>query len=87
MGFYDGTSNPDRLTNDVIWISEAEDPILADGTYMVFQKIEHDLRQWNQLDIRAQEKWVGRRKATGLLMGTLSDAEEQKLSSDLRSPI
>lgn len=85
MGFYDGISNPNRLTNDVVWISEAEDPILADGTYMVFQKIEHDLRQWDQMDIRAQEKWVGRSKATGLLLGTLSDEEEQKLASDFRS--
>lgn len=84
MGFYDGISNPDRLIDD-IWISDDEDPVIADGTYMVFQKIEHDLRQWDQLDIRAQEKWVGRSKATGLLLGTLSAEEEKKLTSDLRS--
>ena len=86
MGFYDGISNPYRLSNNNIWISENEDGIeLKDGTYMVFQKIEHNLIEWNKLNREEQEKWVGRSKATGLLLGTLSPVEEKRLVSDLYS--
>ena len=86
MGFYDGISNPYRLSNNNIWISEDEDEIeLKDGTYMVFQKIEHNLIEWNKLNTEVQEKWVGRSKATGLLLGTLSPDEEKRLVSDLYS--
>ena len=44
MGFNDGVSNPDRLQNDVIWTTEIDEKKeLKDGSYMVFQKIAHDL--------------------------------------------
>lgn len=86
MGFYDGISNPYRLFNNNIWISEDEDGVeLKDGTYMVFQKIEHNLIKWNKLNTQEQENWVGRSKATGLLLGTLSPAEEKRLVSELYS--
>lgn len=86
MGFYDGISNPYRLANDNIWISEDEgETELEDGTYMVFQKIEHDLNEWDKLNTQEQEKWVGRSKSTGLLLGTLSPAEEKRLVSNLYS--
>lgn len=84
MGFYDGISNPDRLGNDY-WISKDEDSKYADGTIMVFQKIEHDLRLWEQLTVQAQESWVGRSKATGLLLGTISEEEEKRLQSEIHS--
>ena len=55
---------------------------------MVFQKIVHDLDQWRELDVDEQEEWVGRRKATGLLLGTFdTDDEDRKLAADLRSSI
>ena len=86
MGFYDGISNPDRLTNNIVWVSNSiEDKESADGTYMVFQKIEHDLNEWNKLKIQLQEKWVGRSKATGLLLGTLSSDDEAEFVSELDS--
>jgi Dyp-type peroxidase family len=86
MGFYDGISNPHRLVNNNIWISEDEEGReLANGTYMVFLKIQHNLREWNKLDTQEQEKWVGRSKATGLLLGTLSIGEEKRLLSELHS--
>ena len=85
MGFYDGISNPYRLDNN-IWIDgDEKGKDIADGTYMVFQKIEHDLKEWSKLETQEQEKWVGRSKATGLLLGTLSVAEEKRLISDLHS--
>ena len=80
-----GISNPDRLNNDSVWTSEDKDKKHSDGTYMVFQKIEHDLRKWHKLDTPAQERWVGRKKTTGLLLGTLSSADEKRLVSEIYS--
>ena len=86
MGFMDGISQPERLKNDVIWTTtNDETAALVDGTYMVFQKIEHDLEQWEKLGVREQERWVGRSKGTGLLLGTLSHKEDEKLADDCRS--
>ncbi|HEY9386502.1 MAG TPA: Dyp-type peroxidase [Nitrososphaeraceae archaeon] len=86
MGFYDGTSNVDRLINDVVWTTkEDEGDKLKDGTYMVFNKIEHDLEQWRRLSDREKERWVGRSKGTGLLLGTLTKDQDDKLASDSRS--
>jgi Dyp-type peroxidase family len=75
MGFNDGVSNPRPGSGDkfdsVVWTTEKDEgPILKDGTYMVFQKIEHDLDQWRGLSAEEQEEWVGRNKFTGLLLGT-----------------
>jgi Dyp-type peroxidase family len=86
MGFGDGISQPDRLRNNVIWTTkDDEGTILTDGTYMVFQKIEHDLELWAQLSVMEQERWVGRSKGTGLLLGTLSREEDARLAEECRS--
>jgi Dyp-type peroxidase family len=86
LGFVDGLSQPKRLNNDVIWTTRNDEiGALVDGTYMVFQKIEHDLDQWENLGVREQEKWIGRSKGTGLLLGTLSREEDEKLAEDCRS--
>lgn len=86
MGFMDGVSQPKRLNNDVIWTTRNdESDMLVDGTYMAFQKIEHDLLKWERLGVREQERWIGRSKGTGLLLGTLSHEEDQKLADDCRS--
>jgi Dyp-type peroxidase family len=86
LGFPDGISQPERLSNDIIWTTKNDeiDP-LVDGTYMVFQKIEHDLEQWEKLGVSEQERWIGRSKATGLLLGTLSREEDEKLAQDCKS--
>jgi Dyp-type peroxidase family len=89
MGFNDGLSNPKRLSSAfdrVVWTTDKEErKDLTDGTYMVFQKIEHDLEQWRKLRVEDQEKWVGRSKGTGLLLGTLSKDEDRKLSCEMQS--
>jgi Dyp-type peroxidase family len=86
LGFNDGISNPIRFSNDVIWTtSHDEDKKFQNGTYMVFQKIEHDLERWLNMDEEIQERCVGRSKGTGLFLGTLSKAEDGKLASDLHS--
>jgi Dyp-type peroxidase family len=86
--------------DNVVWINQSDvtgvgdpnvDPIKeipesVDGTYMVYQKIEHDLSQWRTLPVSVQEEWVGRSKGTGLLKGTLSDKDDKQLAADLLSP-
>jgi Dyp-type peroxidase family len=91
MGFNDGVSNPmpgsGAPFDHVVWTTkEDEGNNLKDGTYMVFQKIEHDLDQWRQLPLAKQEDWVGRKKITGLLIGTLSDEQDKILGQNLQSP-
>ncbi len=90
MGFNDGVSNPKPRSgapfDDVVWTTrEDEGDNLRDGTYMVYQKIEHDLHQWRQLSLEQQERWVGRKKNTGLLLGTLGEEEDRKLGQNLQS--
>jgi Dyp-type peroxidase family len=87
MGFRDGISQPrGHLLDRTVWTTtEDEEEKLKGGTYMVFQKIEHDLEQWKRLSISEQEKWIGRSKRTGLILGTLSREEDEKLASDCRS--
>jgi Dyp-type peroxidase family len=82
MGFNDGISNPSPGSGDkfdnVVWTTEEDEgPILRDGTYMAFQKIEHDLEQWRELSVKEQEKWVGRNKVTGLLLGTPENEDKK----------
>jgi Dyp-type peroxidase family len=87
QGFNDGVSNP-RANSDqfnaVVWTKNETNSALNMGTYMVFQKIIHDLDQWRELDIDEQQEWVGRSKGTGLLLGTLSDEQDDQLADGLR---
>jgi Dyp-type peroxidase family len=90
MGFNDGVSNPmpgSLAFDNIVWTTKQDEgENLKDGTYMVFQKIEHDLDQWLQLSLAQQEDWVGRKKITGLLKGTLTDEEDKILGQNLNSP-
>ena len=86
LGFNDGVSNPFRLANNVIWTTrQDEGEKFQDGTYRVFQKIEHDLDEWQKMHEEKQELWVGRSKGTGLLVGTLSIDEDSKLALEIRA--
>jgi Dyp-type peroxidase family len=82
MGFNDGVSNPNPGSGDkfdsVVWSTEKDEgSVLKDGTYMIFQKIEHDLDQWRELTPQEQEEWVGRNKVTGLLLGSPENEDEK----------
>ncbi len=90
QGFNDGVSNPRRLSplfDDVVWTTPQDEPNPnnVDGTYMVFQKIVHDLDQWRALDVDEQQEWVGRSKGTGLLLGSMPEDEDAQLAKDLQS--
>jgi Dyp-type peroxidase family len=88
LGFNDGVSNPRRLSplfEEIVWTKTSDDNF-KDGTYMVFQKIEHDLDQWRELELDEQEEWVGRSKGTGLLLGTLDEDKDRELDRKLNDP-
>jgi Dyp-type peroxidase family len=87
MGFKDGISNPSKgdLEN-IVWTDHRdESEKLINGTYMVFQKISHDLEIWRSLPEERQEEIIGRSKGTGLLLGTLSKPEDDQLALELVS--
>jgi Dyp-type peroxidase family len=86
MGFNDGVSNLRPGSGDkfdsVVWTTEKDEGlILKDGTYLVFQKIEHNLDQWRELSLGEQEEWVGRNKITGLLLGTQENEDKKFLEA------
>jgi Dyp-type peroxidase family len=88
QGFNDGVSNPragSDLFNEVVWSQDETNDNLNMGTYMVFQKIVHDLDQWRELDVDEQPEWVGRSRGTGLLLGTLTEDEDDALAAGLRA--
>lgn len=86
LGFNDGISNPDRLSNRVVWNNGLDEKDkFRDSTYMVFQKIEHDLDMWQNMNVEKQEQWIGRSKKTGLLLGTLPKYQDRKLAFDMHS--
>lgn len=85
LGFIDGSSNPIRLSDlfhEVVWTREEADPKDPnDGTYLVFQKIAHDLDQWQSLGNyptpsghSLQEAYLGRHKVSGVMLGTQFDS-------------
>jgi putative iron-dependent peroxidase len=66
LGFVDGTENPvGPDARDAVVIGE-EDPEHAGGSYVIVQKYLHDLDAWNALPVEAQERIIGRTKATNI---------------------
>ncbi|WP_075017744.1 Dyp-type peroxidase [Actinacidiphila rubida] len=66
LGFVDGTENPvGGEARDAVLIG-AEDPEHAGGSYVLVQKYLHDLDAWNTLPVEAQERIIGRTKATNV---------------------
>ena len=89
QGFLDGTSNPRRLSplfDRLVWTTFDDEPLaLVNGSYLVFQKIVHDLDQWRVIDLDEQQEWVGRTRGTGLLLGTLSEEDDDALFAAMHS--
>jgi putative iron-dependent peroxidase len=66
MGFVDGTENPEGADARAAVLIGAEDAAHAGGSYVIVQKYLHDLDAWNRLPVEAQEKIIGRTKATNI---------------------
>jgi putative iron-dependent peroxidase len=66
IGFVDGTENPrDEAAIDATIIG-AEDATFAGGSYVIVQKYLHDMPAWNALSTEAQERIIGRTKASDI---------------------
>jgi Dyp-type peroxidase family len=87
MGFYDGISNPrGPELEDIVWLNDKDEgEKFVNGTYMVFQRIEHDLEYWRSLPTEQQELMIGHSKETGLVLGTVSKDKDHELATNLRS--
>ncbi|MCV5341700.1 Dyp-type peroxidase, partial [Escherichia coli] len=58
--FIDGTENPKGDARaDVALVKDGP---YAGGSYVMVQRFEHNLPAWNRLNIKAQEKVIGRTK-------------------------
>jgi putative iron-dependent peroxidase len=66
IGFVDGTENPTgQALADAVTVGE-EDAAFAGGSYVIVQKYLHDLNGWNKLPTEAQERIIGRTKASNI---------------------
>jgi len=66
LGFVDGTENPVGAAARAAVLVGDEDPAYTGGSYVHVQKYLHDLRSWNALPVEAQERIIGRTKATNV---------------------
>jgi porphyrinogen peroxidase len=93
MGFVDGTENPVGAAAREAVLIGGEDPEHAGGSYVIVQKYLHDLESWNALPVEAQERIIGRTKATNVELDeddshvalntvTGPDGEEQDILRD-----
>jgi porphyrinogen peroxidase len=66
LGFVDGTENPNgQAAVDAVLIG-GEDSEFAGGSYVIVQKYLHDIVAWNTLPTEAQERIIGRSKASDI---------------------
>jgi deferrochelatase/peroxidase EfeB len=71
LGFRDGTHNL-RRGRDLdrhVWADAGERTWMAGGTYLVVRRIELAVDAWERLPLDAQERAVGRHRATGAPLG------------------
>ena len=66
LGFVDGSENPTGTVARAAVLVGDEDPDFAGGTYTIVQKYVHDLPAWNALPVEAQERVIGRTKASNI---------------------
>ena len=84
MGFKDGsfnvlTSDPAAMDKHV-WVGDEGGAWMRGGSYLVARPIRIALEHWDRMKLSFQEQTVGRKKASGALVGT--DAEFGPLNLD-----
>ncbi|MEJ2631667.1 MAG: Dyp-type peroxidase [Acidihalobacter sp.] len=74
LGFDDGIVNPrtPELQKKWIWVGEEGPEWMRDGSYQFFQRMQIDLRHWDQMPVDFQEKSIGRHKYSGAPLGKRS---------------
>lgn len=73
IGFVDGTENPRGDAAREAAIVGDEDPAFEGGSYVIVQKYLHDMKGWNALPVKVQERIIGRKKLSDI---ELSDTEK-----------
>jgi porphyrinogen peroxidase len=66
IGFVDGTENPRGEAAIDATIIADEDAAFAGGSFVMVQKYLHDMDAWNALPTEAQERIIGRTKASDI---------------------
>jgi putative iron-dependent peroxidase len=61
-GFIDGTQNPKGADRAGVALVGVDDPEFAGGSYVFTQRYVHDLARWSALEVREQERALGRAK-------------------------
>jgi putative iron-dependent peroxidase len=65
-GFLVGTGNPEPAERPSVALVGDEDPEFRDGSYVLAQRYEHNLRYWSRLSTEDQEGAIGRTRADGV---------------------
>jgi deferrochelatase/peroxidase EfeB len=86
LGFQDGTANLDAADSAAmdrhVWVGDDNDQAwMRGGTYLVFRRIRIHLEQWDRMTLDDQEQTIGRKKDTGLPLGTLDASYVADLSA------
>jgi len=68
LGFVDGTENPTGAAAAAAALIGDEDPVFANGSYVIVQKYVHDLKSWDALSVEEQERAIGRSKLEDIEM-------------------
>jgi deferrochelatase/peroxidase EfeB len=71
LGFKSGTSNlrRGRELDRLVWVGRGERTWMLGGTFLVVRRIRVALDAWQALPTAAQERVIGRRRATGAPLG------------------
>lgn len=86
LGFQDGTANLDAADagsmDRFVWVGDDNDqPWMRGGTYLVLRRIRIHLEQWDRTTLEEQEQTIGRKKDSGLPLGSLDTSYVADLSA------
>jgi deferrochelatase/peroxidase EfeB len=74
LGFNDGIVNPrtSELQKQWVWVGDEGPDWMRNGSYQMFQRMQMDLRHWDQMPVNFQEKAIGRHKYSSAPLGEKS---------------
>ena len=82
LGFKDGTHNLDiydeALMNDLVWVNPQHQDVdwAVGGSYQAVRIIRNLVERWDRTSLKEQQDIIGRKKASGALLGSHHEREE-----------
>ena len=82
LGFKDGTNNLDiydeALMNDLVWVNPKHQDVdwAIGGSYQAVRIIRNLVERWDRTSLKEQQDIIGRKKASGALLGSHHEREE-----------